>query len=142
MKDGKTGEDEDDPGVVPIIRPLRVLLDRVKPQYGWLFPNTRNGPLDLHNLAERVIRPRFGEKHLAWKGWQAYRRGLATNLHVLGIDDKTIQAILRHEDVGTTQRSYIVTPSSSVTEAMAKLEARIAPCATHVQQTNASRMVN
>ena len=55
---------------------------------------------------------------LKWKGWHAYRRGLATNLHELGVPDKVIQAILRHEDVSTTQRSYIKTVPSVVTEAM------------------------
>jgi integrase len=43
VKDTKTEEDEDDPGVVPIIRPPRLLLDRVKPYYGWLFPNAIGG---------------------------------------------------------------------------------------------------
>lgn len=142
VKDTKTEEDEDDPGVVPIIRPLRLLLDRVKPAYGWLFPNTIGGALDLHNLAERVIKPRFKEKGLPWKGWHAYRRGLATNLHALGVDDKTIQAILRHEDVSTTQRSYIKTPPQIVTDAMAKPEAKISPCVTLGRQIGASGVVN
>jgi integrase len=72
---------------------------------------------------------------LKWKGWHAYRRGLATNLHELGIPDKVIQAILRHEDVKTTQRSYIKTLPSVVTEAMKRLEKRIA-CAADVQQVS------
>jgi len=135
VQDTKTEEDEDDPGVVPIIRPLRLLLDQVKPAYGWLFPNTIGGPLDLHNLANRVIKPRFKQKRLAWKRWHAYRRGLATNLHALGVDDKTIQAILRHGDVSTTRRSYIKTPPQIVTNAIAKLEAQIRPCVTLGRQT-------
>jgi len=43
----------------------------------------------------------------AWRGWHAFRRGLATNLHDLGVDDHTIKAILRHSSVTVTQRSYI-----------------------------------
>ena len=43
----------------------------------------------------------------AWHGWHAFRRGLATNLHTLRIDDKTIQAILRHSNIGITQNIYI-----------------------------------
>jgi hypothetical protein len=62
-----------------------------------------------------------------------YRRGLATNLHELGVPDKVIQAILRHEDVSTTQRSYIKTVPQLVTDAMNQLEARIARAAV-VQQ--------
>jgi hypothetical protein len=37
----KTHEDEEDPGVVPIIAPLRFVLDAIKPENasGWMFPN-------------------------------------------------------------------------------------------------------
>jgi integrase len=70
---------------------------------------------------------------LKWKGWHAYRRGLATNLHELGVPDKVIQANLRHEDVKTTQRSYIKTVPSVVTNAMKRLEEKIASAA-DVQQ--------
>lgn len=127
----KTHEDDEDPGVVPIIRPLRLILDQIHHEgsTGWIFPNTINGALDLDNLADRVIKPVLKANGLNWKGWHAYRRGLATNLHELGIPDKVIQAILRHEDVKTTQRSYIKTVPSVVTEAMKRLEVKIASAA-------------
>jgi hypothetical protein len=44
------------------------------------------------------------------------------------VPDKVIQAILRHEDVSTTQRSYIKTVPRVVTEAMKRLEEKIAQC--------------
>jgi len=66
---------------------------------------------------------------------RVYRRGLATNLHELGVPDKVIQAILRHEDVSTTQRRYIKTVPQVVTDAMNQLEARIARAAV-VQQVS------
>jgi integrase len=133
----KTHEDDDDPGVIPIIEPLRFVLDTIKPENasGWMFPNTIGGALDLDNLADRVIKPILKENGLKWKGWHAYRRGLATNLHELGVPDKVIQAILRHEDVSTTQRSYIKTVPLVVTNAMKQLEARIARAAV-VQQVS------
>lgn len=56
----------------------------------------------------------------------SYRRDLATNLHKLGIADKVIQAIPRHEDVRTTQRTYIKTVPNAVTDAMKRLEQKIA----------------
>jgi hypothetical protein len=59
-----------------------------------------------------------------WKGWQAYRRGLATNLKELGVPD-TIQCILRHENVSTTQRFCIKTASAVAVDAMEKLEEKI-----------------
>jgi hypothetical protein len=41
----KTHEDEEDPGVVPIIEPLRAVLEAIKPENasGWMFPNTIGG---------------------------------------------------------------------------------------------------
>lgn len=137
LDETKTHEDEEDPGVVPIIQPLRLMLDAIRPQAGsgWMFGNSIGGALDLDNLADRVIKPVLEANGLKWKGWHAYRRGLATNLHELGIPDKVIQAILRHEDVKTTQRSYIKTVPSVVTEAMKRLEEKIA-CAADVQQVS------
>jgi integrase len=139
----KTHEDEEDPGVVPIIEPLRKILDAIKPEIasGWMFPNTIGGSLDLDNLADRVIKPILKANGLTWKGWQAYRRGLATNLKRLGVPDTVIQAILRHEDVSTTQRFYIKTVREDVTTAMKQLEAQIA-CTAVVQQKPPSNLVN
>ena len=133
----KTHEDEEDPGVAPIIAPLRFVLDAIKPENasGWMFPNTIGGALDRDNLADRVIKPVFKANGLKWKGWHAYRRGLATNLHELGVPDKVIQAILRHEDVSTTQSSYIKTVPRVVSDAMRQLEEKIAGAA-DVQQVS------
>jgi integrase len=103
-----------------------------------MFPNRIGGALDLDNLADRVIKPVFKANCLKWKGWHAYRRGLATNLHELGVPDKVIQAILRHEDVSTTQRSYIKTVPRVVTDAMRQLEEKIARAA-DVQQVSVNR---
>jgi integrase len=143
LKETKTYEDEEDPGVVPIIEPLRVVLDAIKPENasGWMFPNTIGGALDLDNLADRVIKPIFKANSLKWKGWHAYRRGLATNLHELGVPDIVIQAILRHEDIRTTQRSYIKTVPQVVTAAMKRLESQVA-CTAVVQQQPPSELVN
>jgi integrase len=58
--------------------------------------------------------------------WHAFRRGLATNLHALGIDDKTIQRILRHSNVSITQKCYIKTMPAQVTDAMAQFGAEVA----------------
>jgi hypothetical protein len=60
-----------------------------------------------------------------WHGWHAFRRGLATNLHTLGVDDKTIQAILRHSKVGLTINVYIKSVTESQVNAMDVLGARL-----------------
>ena len=77
--------------------------------------------------------PVFKANGLDWKGWHAYRRGLATNLKKLGVPDTTIQAILRHESVSTTQRFYIKTAREDAMDAMKKFEEKL-ECAAVVQQ--------
>ena len=58
----------------------------------------------------------------AWRGWHAFRRGLATNLNRLGVDDLVILRILRHSNVAVTQACYIKTVSEDAKAAMQKLE--------------------
>jgi len=60
-----------------------------------------------------------------WHGWHAFRRGLATNLHALGVEDKTIQAILRHGNVGLTMNVYVKSVSESQVSAMDALSEKL-----------------
>lgn len=71
----------------------------------------------------------------AWRGWHAFRRGLATNLHDLGVDDKTIQAILRHSDVRVTQDSYIKTLPEQTVNAMDRIESSLTGTVTGTQRS-------
>jgi integrase len=64
-------------------------------------------PLHLDNFSKRFPIPTLEKAKLQWHGWHAFRRGLATKLNALGIDDKTIQTILRHSRISTTQNIYI-----------------------------------
>jgi len=105
-----------------------------------IFQSEVHSPMDIANLVKRVIAPTLErctvcqkpktdhkpEAHLfsrdesfpKWHGWHAFRRGLATNLHAAGIDDKTIQSILRHSNVRVTQDAYIKTIPESTVSAM------------------------
>ena len=58
---------------------------------------------------------------IRWKGWHGFRRGLASNLNQLGVDDSVIQGILRHSTVAVTQRCYIKTTTPEAEAAMRKL---------------------
>jgi len=73
-------------------------------------------------LAAKVIVPLVKKLGIQWHGWHAFRRGLATNLHQLGVSDKIIQRILRHANVAVTQNCYIKTADSEVTDAMLQFE--------------------
>jgi hypothetical protein len=65
------------------------------------------------------------EAEMAWHGYHAFRRGLATDLRALNVDDLTIMEILRHSDVAVTRASYIKRVSAKSVEAMGRLEAEI-----------------
>lgn len=113
---------------VPIVPQLAEYLEAHRsghPDEAHLFvapkDESKNRPLDLHNLANRVIRPALAKKNIPWCGWHGFRRGLATNLHTLGVEDKDVQAILRHADVAVTQRSYIRVEEAIKTRAMNRL---------------------
>jgi integrase len=59
-----------------------------------------------------------------WHGWHAFRRGLASTLYGLGVDDVMVEQILRHKDVQVTRDHYIKTSNEQSIAAMAKLEIR------------------
>jgi integrase len=114
------------------------------PISGPMFPNQAGNPMDPNNLLGRVILPALNvcgicskteaehkranhtyERNASipeWRGWHAFRRGLATNLHQMGVDDLTIQAILRHSNVAVTQACYIKTSSKETKAAMDRVE--------------------
>jgi integrase len=69
------------------------------------------------------------ESRPEWKGWHAFRRGLATNLHDLGVDDHTIKAILRHSSVTVTQRAYIKSLPKQSVDAMNTFDSSVAELA-------------
>jgi integrase len=112
---------------VPIIGALTKRLEEHRtrcgePLAGPMFTNAVGNPIDLNDLYRRTIKPILRAAGIEWHGWHAFRRGLATNLHRLGVDDKTIQAILRHCNVAVTQNVYIKTVSADSVAAMQQLE--------------------
>ena len=121
------------------------------PKAGAMFPNQNGEPMDLANLLNRSILPSLNrctvcgkpkrecrkpranvgspdheferDKMLPeWHGWHAARRGLGTNLYRLAVPEKTIQAILRHANLSTTNTYYIKSAADDTRVAMAKLE--------------------
>lgn len=121
-------------------------------------------PLNLNNVLNRVILPALnrcetcskekkdhaGADHKykrdasrpEWHGWHAFRRGLATNLHDLGVDDKTIQAILRHANVSMTQRCYIKTLPKQTIDAMNRLNELVCADCAPSESTTSSKLLN
>jgi integrase len=112
---------------VPVIATLTRRLDWHRcvsgnPANGFMFPSPAGRPINLDVLAAEIIIPVVTKAGVEWHGWHAFRRGLATNLHRLGVADKTIQRILRHSNVAVTQNCYIKTANPEVAAAMQKFE--------------------
>ena len=140
---------------IPVVKQLADALESHKLRMGVLavgpiFQAGNGKPLNLDNLARRVIMPALSrcatckkgeeghkpEGHMfqrdkslpEWHGWHAFRRGLATNLHALGVEDKTIQAILRHSSVGLTMNVYVKSVNESQVNAMDTLSEKLGIC--------------
>lgn len=107
--------------VLPVVR--KALKAHRKRSLGeFIFSGGTGRPLVLMNVTRRDIIPTLAKANVPWHGWHAFRRGLASNLNRLGVDDSVIQRILRHAAVSTTQAHYIKTTSKETQAAMKKLE--------------------
>jgi len=102
-----------------------------------MFPSGKGTPLNLNNVLHRLILPTLRKAGIEWHGWHAFRRGLATNLHAIGVQDKVTQAILRHSNVAVTQACYIKTIDADSAAAMKLLEAVL--CTQSAPDTAASQ---
>lgn len=116
---------------VPVVGPVRDVLakqrKRVPSANPWIFPGDRCGrPLRLENTLRREMLPALEKAKIEWRGWHAFRRGVGTILNGLGVDSKTIQTILRHARVETTQAFYVRPVDSAAKAAMSKLSAAFA----------------
>jgi len=132
------------------IRPLDSLSSRLSPSFRYLkigstdaysFPDLLPGSIVRVDgrLPSDVIRPILQNAKLPWYGWHAFRRGLATNLHRLGVSDRVIQEVLRHANVTTTMNIYVKMVSADAVIAMKALEAI---CATTVQPEVLKKLVS
>src|SRR5689334_6240658 len=98
-----------------------------------MFPVRNGNSARLSGVLYRQILPTLKAAKIPWRGWHAFRRGLATNLHDLGVDDITIQHILRHSDVSITRASYIRTLPEQTVDAMQQFEEKWKEVSTLVQ---------
>jgi integrase len=103
-----------------ILIPLKLWRQKSgKPKSGWVFPSQNDTPVDLHNLAARVIVPhiegsdcircetRPEKSAVTWKGLYAGRRGACTlTIEATGGNYAVAQALLRHKSMTTTLNVY------------------------------------
>src|SRR5262249_48246205 len=95
------------------------------PEAGVVFHSGNRLPINADKVGRRVIRPTLKAIDLPWYGWQAFRRGLASNLYAMGAPDKVVQRILRHSKPHVTKEHYIKVFDRTVVEAVEKMQAQI-----------------
>jgi integrase len=129
---GQVGEPktEKSKAPIPVISQLAESLAEFRrsignPCSGPIFANAVGKPMDLNALYYRRMRNVLKAARIEWRGWHGFRRGLASNLNRLGVDDSVIQAILRHSDVSVTQRCYIKTVTNDAAMAMREFSTKL-----------------
>jgi integrase len=98
-------------GIIPLIPTAAAALDEhlaTTTVRNFIFETADGKPAALDYVVREMIRPALADAGIPWYGLHAFRRGLATNLHELGIADIVIQAILRHSNVSVTRGSYVL----------------------------------
>jgi len=115
---------------IPIIRQLATRWGALResqhnPIAGPVFPNGRGKAVDPDSVLRRVILPVLESIGIEWHGWHAFRRGAATNLHDIGVDDIIIAQILGHSDVAVTRKCYIKALNKNAVAAMQKMEEKL-----------------
>jgi integrase len=133
---------------VPVAEALRAILEETPRTSEYILATPSGKPVDLHNLARRVIAPALdlcGACHKqqseheeadhefkrdasmpTWKGFYALRRGIATTLADM---DNAIAAksVLRHSNVSTTAAHYVKSIDAAAVRGISKVSALFEP---------------
>jgi integrase len=83
-------------GIVPLIPTAATILDEhlaaTKVQ-NFIFETLDGEPGALDYVVREAIRPALAKAGIPWYGLHAFRRGLATNLHELGVADVSLPTL-------------------------------------------------
>jgi hypothetical protein len=84
---------------VPVIEPLRGLLERLGAKYGgagYILQSVEHTPLDLNSLNVRVIAPTLKAAGIAWHGYYAGRCGISSLVTDTSKNALNSTGLLRH----------------------------------------------
>jgi integrase len=112
---------------VPLLPDVREALEahhRENPGTTFVFEGPLQTPIDLATLGSKHVKTTLEDAGVKWHGWHALRRGLATNLHEAGVQDKIIQSLLRHSSFAVTMSYYVKPLPAENVKAMQKLDKR------------------
>jgi integrase len=110
--------------VAPVHVPevLSEILSATPRASDYILATPTGRPIDLHNLAARVIRPALKRDPSLpkWRGFYALRRGIGTAL--ADVDNAlAAKSHLRHANVATTTAHYIKSVDAAAVRAVDKI---------------------
>jgi hypothetical protein len=126
-----------------VIKPLRELLAELRnlednPAAGPILRSVTGKPLNLDMLANCTTVPALlnpenystpDAKQLSWRGYYAFRRGIATLTSSVSRDPMAAKGPLRHTSVSTTLNHYIKDVPQVIQNAMSLVEELFKPVA-------------
>lgn len=90
-------------------------------------------PLNLDNLARRVIRPALKKAEVKWNGWYANRRGAGTIATAVAKDSGlAAKGLLRHANLSTTTQHYVKGVPAETQLAMKRVEQLFQGCSKEI----------
>jgi len=109
---------------VPVIEPLRVLLERLRSQSAgeYILSNSAGKPLSLDSLNIRVITPALKEAAIDWKGYYPCRRGISSLVTDTSKNALNSTGLLRHSTPITALKHYTRAQKSSIEAALKTIE--------------------
>jgi integrase len=118
---------EDSAASVPVIEPLRGLLEKLGTTYGkagYILQSYKHTPLDLNSLNCRVIAPTLEKAGITyWAGFYAGRRGISSLVTNTSKNALNSTGLLRHSNPSTTLRHYTRAQKESIKAALEQVEA-------------------
>ncbi len=115
---------EESAASVPVIEPLRVLLERLRSQSAgeYLLSNSAGKPLSLDSLNIRVITPALKAAGIEWKGYYPCRRGISSLVTDTSKNALNSTGLLRHSTPITALKHYTRAQKSSIEAALKTVE--------------------
>jgi integrase len=115
---------EESAASVPVIEPLRVLLERLRAQSAgeYILSNSAGKPLSLDSLNIRVITPALKAAGIDWKGYYPCRRGISSLVTDTSKNALNSTGLLRHSTPVTALKHYTRAQKSSIEAALKTVE--------------------
>ncbi len=115
---------EESAGTVPVIEPLRSLLEKLRQQSAgeYILANGNGKPLSLDSLNTRVIAPVLKTAGINWRGYYPGRRGISSLVTDTSKNALNSTGLLRHSTPITALKHYTRAQKDSIKAALDTIE--------------------